>query len=173
MSDPEQPERNESAMPEPGDPAPEFSGPTQRGETLSLETFAGRRLALYFYPKDDTPGCTKQACSLRDGWDRLEKAGIAVVGVSHDAIEDHEAFAEKYDLPFPLIADPDHAILEAYGVWGERNMFGNTFVGTTRTTFLIDGEGLVRDVIRRPDTENHAAEILERWESLDSAPTTA
>lgn len=158
-------------MPEPGEPAPAFSGPTQTGETVSLDAFAGQRLALYFYPKDDTPGCTKQACSLRDGWDRLEEAGIAVVGVSHDDLEDHEAFAEKYELPFPLIADPEHAVLEAYGVWGERNMFGNTFMGTTRTTFLIDGEGLVRDVIRRPDTENHASEILERWESLDSAAT--
>lgn len=160
-------------MPEPGDPAPDFSGPTQTGETISLDTFAGQRLALYFYPKDDTPGCTKQACSLRDGWERLEEAGVAVVGVSHDPLEDHQAFAEKYDLPFPLIADPGHSILEAYGVWGERNMFGNTFMGTTRTTFLIDGEGFVRDVIRRPDTENHASEILDRWESLDSASTTA
>lgn len=163
---------NEFNLPEIGSAAPPFAGITQRGDRVALDDFRGERLVLYFYPKDDTPGCTKQACSLRDGWDELREEGISVVGVSNDGVESHEEFARKYELPFPLLADPDHEILEAYGVWGERSMFGNTFMGTKRTTFLIDEEGVVRDVIRRPDTENHASEVLEHWRSLENSTSS-
>lgn len=149
-----------------GTVAPEFEGDTQHGGSLRLSDLRGQKVALYFYPKDDTPGCTKQACSLRDGWDRLQEAGIAVVGVSKDDAASHDDFAEKYDLPFPIVADPEHTILERYGVWGERSMFGNTFMGTQRTTFLIDEAGKIRRVIERPDTENHAREILEAWRDI-------
>ncbi len=151
-------------MPEAGDQAPLFEGTTQDGETLRLKDYRGRKVALYFYPKDDTPGCTKQACNLRDGYQDLLDAGIAVVGVSGDDVASHETFADKYELPFPLVADPQHEILEAYGVWGERSLYGRTFLGTRRTTFLIDEDGVVRHVFKRPNVTSHTAEILEKFE---------
>lgn len=157
-----------SQLPAVGTKAPDFEGVTQSGETLKLSSLQGQKVVLYFYPKDDTPGCTKQACSLRDGWETLQEAGVAVVGVSKDDVESHEKFADKYDLPFPIVADTKHTILEQYGVWGERSMFGNTFLGTKRTTFLIDEEGIVRKIIKRPDTKNHAQEVLEQWKALDA-----
>lgn len=150
-------------MPEPGDPAPPFEGRMQNGETISLDDYRGQKVALYFYPKDDTPGCTKQACNLRDEYEHLRRDDIAVVGVSGDDVESHKAFAEKYDLPFPLIADPDRKILQAYGVWGQRNLYGRTFMGIKRTTFLIDEEGIVRQVIKRPKVKEHAREIVEKF----------
>ena len=150
-------------MPEAGQPAPPFEGTTQSGETLRLDDLRGRRVALYFYPKDDTPGCTKQACNLRDNYQRLLDAGVAVVGVSGDSEASHERFAGKYDLPFPLLADPDHEILEAYGVWGERNLYGRKFKGTKRTTFLIDSDGTIRHVFKRPKVTEHASEILAKF----------
>lgn len=155
----------QNEMPEVGTEAPPFEGRTQDGETVRLEDYRGKKVALYFYPKDDTPGCTKQACNLRDGYRELLDVGIAVIGVSGDDVASHEAFAEKYDLPFPLVADPEHEILEAYGVWGERTLFGRTFMGTKRTTFLIDEEGVVRHVFKRPRVEEHTEEILERFEA--------
>src|SRR5690606_6053585 len=126
-----------SVMPQPGDPAPDFEGPTQGGGTFRLADHRGRPVALYFYPEDDTGGCTKQACNLRDHYADLRKAGVVVVGVSPDDVASHDRFAEKYDLPFPLVADPDHAIIEAYGVWGEKNLYGKKSMGLKRTTFLI------------------------------------
>ena len=150
-------------MPGPGDQAPAFEGTTQDGETLRLGAYQGRKVALFFYPKDDTPGCTKQACNLRDNYQALLDAGIAVIGVSGDDEASHERFAEKYDLPFPLVADPDRAILEQYGVWGERNLYGRTFMGTKRTTFLIDEDGTIHHVFKRPNVKDHAAEILEKF----------
>lgn len=152
-----------STMPEVGAPAPAFEGVTQTGETLRLSDYRGQKVALYFYPKDDTPGCTKQACNLRDNYQALLDAGVAVIGVSADEVESHEAFAEKYDLPFPLVADPDHAILEKYGVWGERNLYGNLFLGIKRTTFLIDEAGEIVHVFKRPKVEEHTAEILNKF----------
>ena len=149
-------------MPTPGDPAPPFEGTDQDGRTIRLADFAGRPLALYFYPKDDTPGCTKQACNLRDNTEPLADAGVAVVGVSADTTESHERFAEKYDLPFPLLADPDHEILEAYGAWGEKNLYGKKSMGIKRTTFLIGPDGVVRHVFKRPKTAQHAEEILAK-----------
>ena len=149
-------------MPAPGDPAPAFQGTDQSGVPVRLADFAGRPLALYFYPKDDTPGCTKQACNLRDHTDALTEAGVAVVGVSADDTASHQRFADKYDLPFPLLADPDHEILEAYGAWGEKNLYGKTSMGIKRTTFLIGPDGRVVHVFKRPKTDRHAQEILAK-----------
>ena len=145
---------------QPGDRAPDFSGVTADGTPVSLADFAGRWLALYAYPADDTPGCTKQACGLRDGWDRLDAAGVAVLGVSPDDAASHGRFASKFALPFPLLADPEHATLTAYGVWGEKTLYGRKSIGVTRTTFLIDPDGTVRHVFRRPAVDRHADEIL-------------
>ena len=153
-------------MPTPGDPAPDFEGRDQNGETVRLADFAGQPLALYFYPADDTPGCTKQACNLRDHTDALRKAGVAVVGVSKDDEASHQRFADKYDLSFPLIADPDRSVLDAYGVWGERSFYGKTIIGTKRTTFLIGPDGRVLHVFKRPKTDRHAEEILAKLLSL-------
>ncbi len=147
----------------PGSPAPDFEAPTQTGQPLRLSSLQGQRVALYFYPKDDTPGCTKQACSLRDSYSALQQAGIAVVGVSGDSVASHEAFAGKYSLPFPLVSDADHAIAEAYGVWGEKTLYGRTSIGLTRTTFLIGPDGTIEHVIARPDTGAHAEEVLKRF----------
>lgn len=155
--------------PAPGDLAPAFEGSTATGDTLRLEDLRGQWVALYFYPKDDTPGCTKQACNLRDNTSSLSDAGVAVVGVSGDGVESHERFVEKYDLPFPLVADPDRSILKAYGVYGEKSFYGKKTIGTKRTTFLIDPEGVVRHVFKRPKTDRHAEEILERLEALGAA----
>ena len=149
-------------MPAPGDRAPDFSGTDQTGQTVSLSDFAGRTLALYFYPKDDTPGCTTQACNLRDGSDDLAEAGVAVVGVSPDDAASHGRFAGKYALGFPLLADPDRTILEAYGAWGEKTLYGRTSVGVKRTTFLIGPDGHVVHVFKRPKTADHTAEILSK-----------
>ena len=150
-------------MPSVGDTAPDFEARTQNDETLQLSDYRGKKVALYFYPKDDTPGCTKQACNLRDGIGRLQDAGIAVIGVSQDDVESHADFAEKYDLPFPLVADSEKEILKKYGVWGERSMFGNKFLGTKRTTFLIDEDGTIVHIFKRPKTGEHTAEVLEKF----------
>jgi peroxiredoxin Q/BCP len=159
---------NHVTQPEVGQPAPSFEGTTQDGETLRLSDFKGKKVALYFYPKDDTPGCTKQACSLRDGYQELLANGVAVIGVSADPVDAHERFAAKYSLPFPLVADPDHDILDRYGVWGERSLYGRTFMGTSRTTFLIDEEGVIRHVIKRPKVDDHAQEVLAKFEQAGS-----
>jgi len=158
-----------SDMPAPGDLAPAFEGATANGDTIHLESLRGQWVALYFYPKDDTPGCTKQACNLRDHTSSLADAGVAVVGVSGDSVESHERFAEKYDLPFPLISDPDRSIQLAYGVYGEKSFYGKKTIGVKRTTFLIDPEGVVRHVFKRPKTAEHAEEILTRLDRLSAA----
>ena len=153
-------------MPAPGDLAPSFEGTTATGDTLNLTDLRGQWVALYFYPKDDTPGCTKQACNLRDNTSSLSEAGVAVVGVSGDDVDSHERFAEKYDLPFPLISDPDRSIQLAYGVYGEKSFYGKTVIGVKRTTFLIDPDGVVRHVFKRPKTAQHAEEILAKLATL-------
>ncbi|WP_460574755.1 thioredoxin-dependent thiol peroxidase [Hymenobacter coalescens] len=145
----------------PGDAAPDFTAPDQHGQPIRLADYRDRRVALYFYPKDDTPGCTAQACSLRDGEAQLKAAGIQVLGVSTDDVASHERFAQKYELPFPLLADPDKQLVEAYGVWQEKKNYGRTYWGVARTTFLIDAEGRVERIIRRPDTKNHAEQLLK------------
>ena len=148
-------------LPEPGQPAPDFTAPDQNGNLVSLLDFRGQRVALYFYPKDDTPGCTAQACNLRDHRDELLAANIQVIGVSIDGEASHQKFALKYELPFPLLADPEKKIVEAYGVWQEKKNYGKTYMGLVRTTFLIDAEGLIERVIKRPDTKEHTAQLLK------------
>ncbi|RTQ46779.1 thioredoxin-dependent thiol peroxidase [Hymenobacter gummosus] len=145
----------------PGDQAPDFTAQDQSGQTHRLSDYRGQRVALYFYPKDDTPGCTAQACSLRDGEAQLKAAGIQVLGVSPDDVASHQKFAEKFELPFPLLADPERQLTEAYGVWQEKKNYGRTYWGVARTTFLIDAEGRVERIIRRPDTKNHAEQLLK------------
>ncbi|MCU0387367.1 MAG: thioredoxin-dependent thiol peroxidase [Chitinophagaceae bacterium] len=146
-----------------GKKAPAFSGVDQNGNSIALKDFKGKKVVLYFYPKDDTPGCTAQACNLRDNHSELLKKGFVVIGVSVDSVKKHKKFEEKYDLPFWLVADEDKKIVEAYRVWGEKKFMGKTYMGTTRTTFLIDEDGKIKSIIEKPDTKNHAAEVLEAW----------
>ena len=146
---------------EPGTLAPDFTAPDQHGNDFTLSSLRGQRVALYFYPKDDTPGCTAQACNLRDNEMQLAAQGIKVVGVSTDNAASHGKFAQKYDLAFPLVADADKAIVQAYGVWQEKKNYGKTYWGTVRTTFLLDENGVITRVIKRPDTKEHAAQLLK------------
>jgi len=127
---------------------------------LGLSDYAGSKLVLYFYPKDDTPGCTKEACNLRDHYQQLLAQGYRVLGVSVDDEASHQKFIAKYSLPFPLLADTDQKIVNAYGVWGEKNMYGKKFMGVTRATFIIDGAGIIQEVIKKVNTEAHAEQIL-------------
>ena len=143
-----------------GAKAPQFKGVDQHGNTVSIADFKGKKLVLYFYPKDDTPGCTAQACNLRDNYKALLKKGLQVLGVSVDSVKSHEKFIEKYDLPFSLIADEDKKIVDKYNLWGQKKFMGRTYMGTTRTTFLIDEAGMVRFIIEKPDTKDHTKEIL-------------
>ncbi|MDR3286076.1 MAG: thioredoxin-dependent thiol peroxidase [Prevotellaceae bacterium] len=143
-----------------GDKAPDFSGITQSGKTISLADFEGKKLVLYFYPKDNTPGCTAEACSLRDGYENFVKQGYEIVGVSVDNVASHQKFTEKYSLPFSLIADIDKKIVEDYGVWGEKKFMGKTYMGIIRTTFIIDGKGVIENIIEKVNTKNHAEQII-------------
>ena len=145
-----------------GDKAPEVLGRDQDGREIKLSDFSGRKLVLYFYPKDSTPGCTSQACSLRDNYQRMLSKGYAVVGVSVQDEKSHKRFIEKYQLPFPLIADTEHRLVETFGVWGEKKMAGRTYMGTLRTTFIISEEGIVEEVIgpKQIKTKVHADQIL-------------
>ena len=144
-----------------GDKAPDFLGVDEEGRELSLNDFSGKRLVLYFYPKDSTPGCTAEACSLRDGMDELVAAGYSVVGVSADSAASHQRFKGKQTLNFPLIADIERKLIEAYGVWGEKKMAGRTYMGIIRTTFVIAPDGTIERVIKKVDTKNAARQILE------------
>jgi thioredoxin-dependent peroxiredoxin len=150
-------------MPKAGDKAPNFSLPDQAGKVHKLADYRGKKVVLYFYPKDDTPGCTKEACSFRDSFADFKKAGIEVLGVSVDDESSHTKFAEKYNLPFTLLADKDKKIVEKYGVWGEKNMYGKTFMGTNRVTFLIDGDGKIVKVFDKVKPDEHAKEVLEAF----------
>ena len=147
-------------MPAVGQKAPAFRGKDQDGKTWSLKDFKGKKLVLYFYPQDSTPTCTVQACNLRDHYTMLMDAGFAVLGVSPDDAESHRKFIGKQKLPFPLLTDPQHKIVEAYGVWGEKQMFGHKYMGLLRTTFVINDKGIIEQVIRRPKVKLHAQEIL-------------
>jgi len=144
-----------------GDKAPEFTAKDQNGNTVSLSDFKGKNVILYFYPKDDTPGCTAEACSFRDNYQSLLSQGFAVIGVSTDNEKSHKKFETKYNLPFPLIADTDKSIVEAYSVWVEKNMYGKKFMGTARTTFLIDKDGLITSVIEKVNTTNSSQQVLD------------
>ncbi|MBQ8047668.1 MAG: thioredoxin-dependent thiol peroxidase [Prevotella sp.] len=147
-----------------GDKAPEVLGRNERGEEVLLSQFKGKKLVLYFYPKDMTSGCTAEACSLRDGYADLRKQGYEVVGVSVDSEASHQKFIEKHDLPFSLIADTDHQLVEAFGVWAEKSMYGRKYMGTLRTTFIINEEGVVEQVFqpKQIKTKEHAGQILAR-----------
>lgn len=146
-----------------GSKAPDFTGTDQNGNTVSLKDFKGSKVVLYFYPKDDTPGCTAQACNLRDNYSDLLKKGLKVIGVSTDSVKSHKKFETKYELPFPLIADEEKQIVEQYGVYGEKTFMGKTHMGTIRTTFLIDEEGIVFKVLDKPDTKNQTEQVFEAW----------
>lgn len=143
-----------------GEKAPSFEAKDQDGNIVKLSDFQGKKVVLYFYPKDDTPGCTAQACSLRDNYDALLAKGYAVLGVSADDEKSHKKFANKYSLPFPLLADPEHNIIEAYHVWAEKSMYGKTYMGIVRTTFIIDENGVIQEIISKIDTKNHAEQVL-------------
>jgi thioredoxin-dependent peroxiredoxin len=147
-------------MVEEGQQAPDFRLPADDGTTVSLADLRGKKVVLYFYPKDDTPGCTTQACDLRDSLSRIESAGAVVLGVSPDPVESHQKFKEKHDLNFPLLADEEHQVAEAYGVWKEKSMFGNKFWGVERSTFVIDAEGRLEKVWRRVRPKGHAEKVM-------------
>jgi len=143
-----------------GKKAPAFKGNDQNGNSRSLKDFTGKKLVIYFYPKDDTPGCTAQACDLRDNYKKLIKAGYEVIGVSPDTEAKHQKFIAKYELPFDLIADTDNAIALKFGVWVEKSMYGRKYMGIARTTFIIDEAGKITDIIEKVDTKAHTAQIL-------------
>lgn len=143
-----------------GDIAPDFSGKNQNGEHISLSTFKGKKLVLYFYPKDNTPGCTAEACDLRDNYERFLSLGYKIIGVSKDNEKSHKGFAEKFNLPFDLISDPDTTILQAYNSWGEKKFMGRTFMGILRKTFVIDENGVITNIIEKVDTKNHSKQLI-------------
>jgi peroxiredoxin Q/BCP len=147
-------------------PAPQFSGSDQNGNSVSLSSFTGKKIVLYFYPKDNTPGCTAEACSLRDNYEELLKKGFVVLGVSPDSDKSHKGFAEKHNLPFPLVADPDKKIMTAYGAYGEKVMYGKKVTGVIRTTFIIDEKGIIEKVIKKVDTKEHAGQIFKLYENV-------
>lgn len=146
-----------------GDKIPEILGRDANGKEIKASDYLGKKFALYFYPKDNTPGCTSQACSLKDGYSDLQRAGLEVIGVSVDDEKSHQKFITKYELPFPLIADTDKKLVEAFGVWGEKKMYGRTYFGTYRTTFIIDEEGKVEHIItpKSIKVKEHAAQLLK------------
>ncbi len=143
------------------DKAPNFAGLDQQGKTIQTADFAGKKYAVYFYPKDNTPGCTVQACNLRDNYDALAEAGISIIGVSMDSEVSHQKFISKFDLPFPLIADTDKKVIEAFQVWGPKKFMGKEYDGIHRTTFVMDENNVIQGIFSKPKTKDHASEILE------------
>jgi len=146
---------------EPGDKAPDFELQSDAGETVRLSDLHGRKVILYFYPKDDTPGCTTEACDFRDRLPDIDNRGAMVLGVSPDSIASHQKFKAKYDLPFALLSDPDHKVAEVYGAWGEKKMYGKTYEGMIRSTFLIDEGGVVSEVFRKVKAKGHADRVVD------------
>lgn len=144
-----------------GDKAPDFKSKDQNGNLVQLSDFIGKKLVLYFYPKDDTPGCTAQSCNLRDNFPALQAAGFHVLGVSVDDEKSHQKFIKKFDLNFPLLADTEHEMVNAFGVWKEKSMYGKTFMGIVRTTFIIDETGVIADIIDKVKTDDHTSQILK------------
>ncbi len=144
-----------------GDKAPDFSGINQDGNSIKLGDFSGKKLILYFYPKDNTPGCTAQSCNLNENYDEWLNRGYEVVGVSPDSVDSHREFREKYDLKFNLIADTEKEILKAYGAWGEKSMYGRKYMGVLRTTFVIDEDGIITEVIEKVKTKDHTNQIFK------------
>ena len=140
--------------------APDFEVADQEGKLIRLSDFRGKKVVLYFYPKDNTPGCTAQACNLRDNYELLQKQGFVVLGVSSDSEKSHQRFIEKFQLPFSLLADTEQIVATAYGVWVEKSMYGRTYMGTARTTFVIDEQGQIAEIISKVDTKNHVAQLI-------------
>ena len=147
-------------MIEEGRPAPDFELASDTGKTVKLSSLRGKPVVLYFYPKDDTPGCTKQACGIRDAWGDFQRAGAVVLGLSPDGEASHAKFRAKYDLPFTLLADPDHEVAEAYGVWGQKSFAGRKYMGVERSTFVIGADGTLVKVLRKVDPKTHADDVL-------------
>lgn len=144
-----------------GDQAPQFTAKDQHGKTISLSDYAGKNVILYFYPKDDTPGCTAEACNFRDNYHRLQQEGYVVLGVSTDDETSHQKFITKYELPFTLISDDKKEIVEAYGVWVEKNMYGKKYMGTARKTFVIDADQQIKKIISKVDTADSSQQVLD------------
>lgn len=140
--------------------APAFKGINEKGETVSLAQYKGKKLVLYFYPKDSTPGCTAEACDLRDNYHQFQAQGYEILGVSPDSVKSHVKFIAKYDLPFSLLADEDHSIADAFGAWGEKKLYGRTYMGVIRSTFVIDEKGKIERVIEKVDTKAHSKQLL-------------
>ena len=152
-----------------GNKAPAFKSKDQNGKSVSLADYKGKKIVLYFYPEDDTETCTIQACNLRDNFGLLKKHDFVVLGVSPDEEKKHKKFEAKYDLPFTLIADADHTIIDKYGVWGQKQLYGRTYMGLHRTTFLIDEKGIIRKIFLKPKSKQHTEEILIAWEEIEQA----
>ncbi len=146
--------------------APEFELQDENGKVHKLSDYAGTPIVLYFYPKDNTPGCTTEACSFRDNYSAYEKENVQILGVSVDSVKSHKKFQEKYSLPFPLLADVDHKVVEQYGVWKEKKMMGRTYMGIVRTTYLIDGKGMIAKVFENVKPSEHSQEVLEALKAL-------
>ena len=149
-----------------GDKAPTFAGKDQNGDKVSLSDFKGRKLVLFFYPEDDTPTCTIEACNLRDNYPLLKKEGFAVVGVSPDDVHSHKKFEQKFSLPYTLVADPERKIIDSYGVWGPKVLYGRHYEGLHRTTFLIDEKGIIRKIFLKPTNKKHGEQIVKAWTDL-------
>ena len=143
-----------------GDKAPDFEGKNQNNESVKLSSFIGKKVVLYFYPRDNTPGCTAQACNLKDNFNELSRKGYKIIGVSSDSIKSHKKFEEKYSLPFDLISDEDKAIHKSYGTWIEKSMYGRKYMGTARWTFIIDENGIINNIIEKVKTKEHTNQIL-------------
>ena len=144
-----------------GQKAPDFSAKNQNGETVHLSDFKGKKVILYFYPKDNTPGCTTEACNFRDNYHSLKKDGFEIIGVSVDGEASHQKFISKHELPFQLLVDEDKSLVEAYGVWVEKNMYGKKYMGTARTTFVIDADGIIQHIIKKVDNKNASQQIRD------------
>lgn len=153
---------------EPGERAPAFNLQSDRGEKVRLSQFKGQAVVLYFYPKDDTPGCTRQACAFRDQASALKKAGAVVLGVSPDGVESHQKFRDKHDLNFPLLADPDHQVAQKYGAWREKNLYGKKSMGIVRSTFVIGPDGRVAKLWKRVKVDGHDQQVLDALSQLES-----
>ncbi len=151
-----------------GDKAPVFKTKDQNGNPISLKDFKGKKVVLYFYPEDDTPTCTIQACNLRDNFSLLQQKDIVVLGISPDSINAHKKFENKYNLPFILLADDSKNIIDQYGVWGEKNLYGRKYMGLYRTTFLIDEKGIIKRIFKKPRSKIHTQEILEAWDEISA-----
>ena len=152
-----------------GDKAPLFKAINQDGNEVTLADYKGKKLVVFFYPEDDTPTCTVQACNLRDNYALLKKNGFEVLGISPDDAKKHKKFEVKYSLPFTLLADPSHTIIDKYGVWGQKKLYGREYMGLHRTTFLIDEKGVIRKIFYRPKNKQHAEEIIKAWGELPNA----